>query len=99
MGGVFGLFMSSLDFAGPSMNPDLHNQNSKVQLKIMAKDMAQRSWSTAKNFAIVGAVYSTTECIIESVILLFYFILFYFTYMLFSIVPSQTYKTVFMLGA
>jgi import inner membrane translocase subunit TIM22 len=77
LGGVFGLFMSSLDFAGPSMNPDLHNQNSKVQLKIMAKDMAQRSWSTAKNFAIVGAVYSTTECIIESVILLFYFILFY----------------------
>lgn len=29
------------------------------------KDMRARSWSSAKNFGIVGALYSGTECCIE----------------------------------
>ncbi|KAJ1971818.1 Mitochondrial import inner membrane translocase subunit tim22, partial [Dimargaris xerosporica] len=61
LGGVFGLVMSSLDFAAPV---DV-NQSTKQQVKATLKDMGGRTWSTAKNFAVVAAVYSGTECIIE----------------------------------
>lgn len=39
----------------------------KQQLKATAKDMAQRSFSMAKNFALVGAIFSGSECVIETV--------------------------------
>ena len=37
----------------------------KQQLKIGFKDMGTRSWSTARNFGKVGALYAGVECGIE----------------------------------
>lgn len=37
----------------------------REQLRRGFKDMGSRSYSSAKNFALVGAVYSGTECCIE----------------------------------
>ncbi|KAI9292548.1 hypothetical protein K502DRAFT_325731 [Neoconidiobolus thromboides FSU 785] len=59
--------MSSLDFGGPSLDPRLHDLNTRQQLKIMGKDMLKRSWSNAKNFGLVGMVFSGSECVIEGV--------------------------------
>lgn len=67
MGGAFGLFMSSFEYAGPVMNEDLVKQSTKQQMKHVLKDMGTRSWSMAKNFGLVGMIYSGSECCIESV--------------------------------
>lgn len=67
LGAAFGLFMSSFEFSGPTMDPKLLEQSTKVQMKAILKDMGSRSASMAKNFAVVGAIYSGTECCIESV--------------------------------
>lgn len=67
MGGAFGLFMSSFEYAGPVMNEDLVKQTTKQQIKHAFKDMGTRSLSMAKNFGLVGMIYSGTECCIESV--------------------------------
>ncbi|CAG8564570.1 4888_t:CDS:2 [Paraglomus brasilianum] len=48
-----------------STDPALLEAPMKQQLKHTAKDMAARSFSMAKNFAVVGAIFSGTECIIE----------------------------------
>jgi hypothetical protein len=37
----------------------------REQLRRGLKDMGSRSYSSAKNFALIGAVYSGTECCIE----------------------------------
>jgi import inner membrane translocase subunit TIM22 len=37
----------------------------REQLRRGFKDMGARSWSSAKNFGIVGALFSGTECCIE----------------------------------
>ncbi|ORY90997.1 mitochondrial import inner membrane translocase subunit Tim17 family protein [Syncephalastrum racemosum] len=66
MGAAFGLFMSSFEYSGPQMDQDIVNQSTKQQLRAVAKDMFNRSRSMAKNFAVVGAIYSGTECCIES---------------------------------
>ncbi|CEG71864.1 Mitochondrial import inner membrane translocase subunit tim22 [Rhizopus azygosporus] len=66
MGGAFGLFMSSFEYAGPVMNEDLVKQTTKQQIKHAFKDMGTRSLSMAKNFGLVGMIYSGTECCIES---------------------------------
>ncbi|KAL0465593.1 Tim17/Tim22/Tim23/Pmp24 family domain-containing protein [Neurospora intermedia] len=61
---------------GPGANPaaagipgykpvDLSSMPLKEQLKHGFKDMGQRSYSTAKNFAKVGALFSGIECGIE----------------------------------
>jgi hypothetical protein len=39
----------------------------KEQLRRGFKDMGARSYSSAKNFALVGAIFSGTECCIEGV--------------------------------
>ncbi|KAJ1923862.1 Mitochondrial import inner membrane translocase subunit tim22 [Tieghemiomyces parasiticus] len=62
LGAVFGLVMASLDFAAPVDT----TQSTKLQVKATLKDMGTRSYSTAKNFAVVAAIYSGTECVIES---------------------------------
>ncbi|KAG1250361.1 hypothetical protein G6F68_012843 [Rhizopus microsporus] len=66
MGGAFGLFMSSFEYAGPMMNEDLVKQTTKQQIKHVFKDMGTRAWSMAKNFGVVGMIYSGSECCIES---------------------------------
>ncbi|CAG8448309.1 21415_t:CDS:2 [Dentiscutata erythropus] len=63
LGGLFGMFFSSFDMT--PVDPAIYEQPMKQQLKATAKDMAKRTYSTAKNFAIVGAIFSGTECIIE----------------------------------
>ena len=42
----------------------------REQLRKGFKDMGSRSYSSAKNFAMVGAIFSGTECCIEGVRLL-----------------------------
>ncbi|KAJ1654414.1 Mitochondrial import inner membrane translocase subunit tim22 [Dispira simplex] len=61
LGGVFGLVMGSLDFAAPVDT----TQTTRQQVKATLKDMGSRTWGTAKNFAVVAAIYSGTECLIE----------------------------------
>ncbi|CAJ0650280.1 4077_t:CDS:2 [Entrophospora sp. SA101] len=46
--GLFGTFMS-------------YDKPMKQQLKATAKDMLNKSYSMAKNFALIGAIYSGTE--------------------------------------
>jgi import inner membrane translocase subunit TIM22 len=49
-----------------STNPtSLSSLPLRKQLAIGFKDMGQRSWSTAKNFGAVGALFSGIECGIE----------------------------------
>lgn len=45
--------------------PALQNLPLKEQLKRGFKDMGQRSYSTGKNFALVGSIFAGTECCIE----------------------------------
>ncbi|KAL9586497.1 MAG: hypothetical protein Q9212_000857 [Teloschistes hypoglaucus] len=73
LGGAFGLFMSSVwlcsfvlheqDGAGQQ----LADLPLREQLRRGFKDMGTRSYSSAKNFGIIGAIFAGTECCIESV--------------------------------
>ncbi|KAI9816439.1 MAG: Mitochondrial import inner membrane translocase subunit tim22 [Phylliscum demangeonii] len=77
LGGMFGLFMSSVRLPVPvvpcmaydtpmsSQGQRLAQMTTREQLKIGLRDMGSRSFSSAKNFALVGAIFSGTECCIE----------------------------------
>lgn len=69
LGGAFGLFMASMQYDTPlSTNPTAANITTlplRQQLKQGFKDMGSRSFSSAKNFGKVGAIFSGTECCIE----------------------------------
>ncbi|PUU80113.1 Tim17/Tim22/Tim23/Pmp24 family-domain-containing protein [Tuber borchii] len=69
LGAVFGLFMASMSYDTPMTGlpgaPALQNLPLKEQLKRGFKDMGQRSYSTGKNFALVGSIFAGTECCIE----------------------------------
>ncbi|KAF3935365.1 hypothetical protein ABW19_dt0210544 [Dactylella cylindrospora] len=68
LGGVFGLFMASMSYdtlATPA-SQKLVDLPFRQQLKIGVKDMGARSWSSAKGFGAVGALFAGTECVIES---------------------------------
>ena len=67
-GGLFGMFMSSIDWQ--TTTEEFQKKSTKEQVKITLKDMGQKSFSNAKNFMLVAAVFSGTECLIESVIIL-----------------------------
>ncbi|CAI7678491.1 hypothetical protein N7533_003858 [Penicillium manginii] len=67
LGGAFGLFMASMSYDS-SLTPQgqaISNLPWREQVRRGFKDMGARSWSSAKNFGIVGALYSGTECCIE----------------------------------
>lgn len=61
LGAAIGLFSASL---GPDMSTATDFQKQKV--KDVLLDMKTRTLSQAKNFAILGAIFSITECTIES---------------------------------
>lgn len=64
LGGAFGVFTAGIDTnVGIDPKDPLRTPTAREVLK----DMGQRGMSYAKNFAIVGAMFSCTECIIESV--------------------------------
>lgn len=65
IGGVFGLFMSSFSM-DISMDHKIYDKSFKEQLKYGFRDMGKSSWSSAKNFGKVGAIFSGSECCIES---------------------------------
>ncbi|MCJ1437226.1 Mitochondrial import inner membrane translocase subunit tim22 [Xylographa pallens] len=67
LGGAFGLFMSSMSYDTPltAAGQQLTNLPVREQLRRGFKDMGSRSFSSAKNFGIVGAIFSGTECCIE----------------------------------
>ncbi|XP_038670714.1 mitochondrial import inner membrane translocase subunit Tim22-like [Scyliorhinus canicula] len=63
LGGAFGIFTAGIDTnVGFDPKDPLRTPTAKEVLK----DMGQRGMSYAKNFAIVGAMFSCTECVIES---------------------------------
>jgi import inner membrane translocase subunit TIM22 len=65
LGGAFGLFMSSVD-TGQNME-EFQKMKFRDQVRYTLKDMGSKSYSTAKNFAVVGAIFAGSECVIESV--------------------------------
>lgn len=67
LGGVFGLFMASMAYDTPlsPQGADLTKLPMKEQLRRGLKDMGSRSWSSAKNFGRIGALYSICECALE----------------------------------
>lgn len=69
LGGFFGLFMSSMLYDVPGLLPTLSISDLpfRQQFKIMFRDMGKQMYSSAKNFGYLGAVYSGTECVVESV--------------------------------
>ncbi|KAL2863226.1 translocation channel protein TIM22 [Aspergillus lucknowensis] len=67
LGGVFGLFMASMSYDS-TFTPQgkaVADLPWREAVRRGFKDMGSRSWSSAKNFGIVGALYSGTECCIE----------------------------------
>ena len=64
LGGVFGLVLSSLDTTS-HLQMQEQNLTTRQQIRQVGREMAQRSYSTAKNFAVVAAVYTGVECVIE----------------------------------
>ncbi|XP_051962673.1 mitochondrial import inner membrane translocase subunit Tim22-like [Xyrauchen texanus] len=63
LGGAFGIFTAGIDTnVGLDPKDPLRTPTAREVLR----DMGQRGMSYAKNFAIVGAMFSCTECLIES---------------------------------
>ena len=62
LGGAFGLFTAGLDPNITGESPHAPRQSGRDVLK----EVRARGWSMAKNFAIVGAMFSGTECLLES---------------------------------
>ncbi|XP_029339403.1 mitochondrial import inner membrane translocase subunit Tim22 [Mus caroli] len=64
LGGAFGIFTAGID---TNVGFDPKDPYRTPTAKEVLKDMGQRGMSYAKNFAIVGAMFSCTECLVESV--------------------------------
>ncbi|ORY71583.1 Tim17/Tim22/Tim23/Pmp24 family-domain-containing protein [Pseudomassariella vexata] len=72
MGGLFGMFMASMQYDTPYHVPgapgpaeNLKALSTKEQVKIGLKDMGSRSYGMAKNFGKVGGLFAGIECGIE----------------------------------
>lgn len=57
--------MSSIDTRHAAIDTD--DMKFKEQLKYTARDMYRRSKSSAVNFAMIGAIFSGSECIMQGV--------------------------------
>ncbi|ODV98132.1 hypothetical protein PACTADRAFT_73747 [Pachysolen tannophilus NRRL Y-2460] len=68
LGGFFGLFMASMTYDVPLAGGVSHISDLpfKQQVKLQFADMGKRSYSSAKNFGYIGAIYSGVECSVES---------------------------------
>ncbi|PNY26459.1 Mitochondrial import inner membrane translocase subunit tim22 [Tolypocladium capitatum] len=72
MGGLFGMFMASMSYDTPFGSPVTNGAGQNIssmplrqQLRVGFKDMGTRSFSMAKSFGKVGALFSGIECGIE----------------------------------
>ena len=63
MGAGFGIFTAGLD---TSMPTSISGQVDSSARAVM-REMGQRASSYGKNFGVVGAMFSGTECVVESV--------------------------------
>ena len=63
------LFVSQMSYDTPlsSQSQQMSSQPLRLQMKAMAKDTGMKSFRSAKNFGIVGAIFAGTECCIEGV--------------------------------
>lgn len=74
-----GTFMASMDASTPySQMPgvrmpgqptlaETRQMSTMETAKLMGRQLGTRAWSTGKNFALVGAMFASTECLIEGV--------------------------------
>uniref|UniRef100_UPI00398F41D3 mitochondrial import inner membrane translocase subunit Tim22 isoform X1 n=1 Tax=Pristiophorus japonicus TaxID=55135 RepID=UPI00398F41D3 len=65
LGGAFGIFTAGID---TNVGFDAKDPLRTPTAREVLRDMGQRGMSYAKNFAIVGAMFSCTECIVESLV-------------------------------
>ena len=63
LGGALGLFTAGLD---PAITGEV-GQASKMSTREALRQVGQRGSSMAKNFALVGAMFSGTECLLDTV--------------------------------
>ncbi|KAM4701481.1 mitochondrial import inner membrane translocase subunit Tim22 [Discoglossus pictus] len=63
LGGAFGVFTAGID---TNVGFDPKDPHRTPTAKEVLRDMGQRGMSYAKNFAIVGAMFSCSECLVES---------------------------------
>jgi mitochondrial import inner membrane translocase subunit TIM22 len=67
-GGFAGLFLASMSASGGpesyllSQSPSI---TTSQQVKIMFKDLISRTWSSAKSFGKIGAMFAGAECVVE----------------------------------
>ncbi|KAJ1679025.1 Mitochondrial import inner membrane translocase subunit tim22, partial [Spiromyces aspiralis] len=66
LGALFGLMFSSIDFSSPVNTAAVEASTKTETVKTVLKDMGRKSYSSAKGFAVVAAVYTGCECAIES---------------------------------
>jgi hypothetical protein len=67
VGGMFGLFMSSINPAAAADAASTTGTTFSSQtVKSIFRDMATNTWRTAKNLGMVAALFSGIECILET---------------------------------
>jgi import inner membrane translocase subunit TIM22 len=76
-GAFLGLFMASMSGSAPEYTlqvppvPNAISANGSSSVRSQAKavltDMSKKTWSSAKSFGKIAAIYSGSECVIEGV--------------------------------
>ncbi|KAF2841170.1 TIM22 protein [Patellaria atrata CBS 101060] len=67
LGAMFGLFMSSMRYDTPltPQGAEIAKLPVREQLRRGFKEMGRASYSSGKNFGLIGAIFAGTECCIE----------------------------------
>jgi import inner membrane translocase subunit TIM22 len=71
LGGMFGIFMSSMRYDTPLSSGlpggvgTISDLPVREQLRLGFKDMGRSAFSSAKNFGYIGALFAGSECVIE----------------------------------
>lgn len=63
LGALFGLFMSSMQIE--NTDNAIYDKPFREQMRLGFRDMGKKSYASAKNFAVVGAIFAGSECCIE----------------------------------